>query len=108
MTTDTTTDRISRRVDVSPGRATAVAGELVKHGIDDRQLRLVACGDHDRVKALAYDDLRTGRLVAPFEIEATADRAFHLVCPSGHETRPKISAFRAWIRDEVDRLGDAI
>jgi LysR family transcriptional regulator, glycine cleavage system transcriptional activator len=59
-------------------------------------------------KALAYDDLRTGRLVAPFEIEATADRAFHLVCPSGHETRPKISAFRAWIRDEVDRLGDAI
>ena len=59
-------------------------------------------------KALAYDDLRTGRLVAPFEVEATADRAFHLVCPSGHETRPKISAFRAWIKEEVDRLGDAI
>ncbi len=59
-------------------------------------------------KALAYDDLRTGRLVAPFQVEATADRAFYLVCPRGHEAHPKISAFRTWIRDELDRLGDAI
>lgn len=59
-------------------------------------------------KALACDDLRTGRLVAPFKIEATAERAFYLVCPLGHETRPKISAFRTWIGDEVRRLAGAI
>lgn len=59
-------------------------------------------------KALACDDLRIGRLVAPFKIEATAERAFYLVCPRGHETRPKISAFRMWIGEEVRRLADAI
>ena len=38
MTTDTTTDRISRRVDVSPGRATVVAAavlftDMLLHGL---------------------------------------------------------------------------
>jgi DNA-binding transcriptional LysR family regulator len=46
--------------------------------------------------------------VAPFKVEATADRAVYLVWPRGHEARPKISAFRAWIREEVDRLGATI
>ena len=59
-------------------------------------------------KAFACDDLRTGRLVAPFEIEITIDRAIHLVCPEGHESRPKISAFRAWIGEEVRRLDGVI
>lgn len=56
-------------------------------------------------KALAFDDLRTGRLVAPFDLELEADRAFHLVCPQGHETRPNVNAFRTWIFDEIARIG---
>jgi LysR family glycine cleavage system transcriptional activator len=59
-------------------------------------------------KALACDDLRTGRLVAPFELEIGADRAFYLVCPAGSETRPKIAAFRTWIIEEVQRLQAAM
>jgi LysR family glycine cleavage system transcriptional activator len=59
-------------------------------------------------KALVLDDLRTGRLVAPFDLELKSDRAFYLVCPQGHEARPNISAFRTWIFDEVERIRHAI
>jgi len=59
-------------------------------------------------KALACDDLRTGRLVAPFALEVGADRAFHLVCPSGAETRPKVKAFRTWVVEEIAKTQTAI
>lgn len=56
-------------------------------------------------KALISDDLRTGRLVAPFDLEIEADRGFYLVCPQGNETVPKIAAFRTWIVEEAARAG---
>ena len=55
-------------------------------------------------RELAHDDLRSGRLVAPFELELTSERSFMLVCPEGRETSPKIAAFDAWVRDEVGRM----
>jgi LysR family glycine cleavage system transcriptional activator len=55
-------------------------------------------------RALAFDELRTGRLIAPFELELTPDRSFYVVCPAGRETMPKIAAFRRWIFDEIARL----
>ncbi len=54
--------------------------------------------------ALTADDIRTGRLVAPFEPELPTGRAFHFVCPKGSETRPKVAAFRAWIAEEAARM----
>ncbi|MGI9425257.1 MAG: transcriptional regulator GcvA [Hyphomicrobiaceae bacterium] len=50
---------------------------------------------------LAHDDLRTGRLVAPFPLKLKTRRAFHFVCPQGSEIRPKIAAFRSWLHEEV-------
>jgi LysR family glycine cleavage system transcriptional activator len=55
-------------------------------------------------KLLAYDDLRTGRLVAPFDLELSSDRAIHFVCPKAGEARPHVMAFRAWLKEEVSRL----
>lgn len=52
-------------------------------------------------RVLAHEDLRNGRLVAPFDFEMKASRAFHLVCPEGHQERPKIKAFREWLDVEV-------
>lgn len=57
------------------------------------------------VRSLAMDDVRLGRLVFPFSLTMRSERAFHIVCPEGHESRPKIAAFCAWIVDEVARLG---
>ncbi len=52
-------------------------------------------------RILACDDLRSGRLVAPFALELPSSRSFRVVCPDGHETRPKIKAFVTWLRDEM-------
>ncbi len=57
---------------------------------------------------LAYDDLRTGRLVAPFELQLPTERSFQLVCPEAHERRPKVRAFTTWILDEAQRTEAAI
>jgi len=52
-------------------------------------------------KSLAHDDLRTGRLVAPFALELPTERAFFLVCPESNMRRPNVSAFTSWILDEA-------
>ena len=57
-------------------------------------------------KVLAHDDLRTGRLVAPFALELPTQRSFQLVCPEAHERRPKVQSFCAWIAEEAGRLDD--
>lgn len=53
---------------------------------------------------LAHDDLRTGRLLAPFPLKLKTRRAFHFVCPEGSETRPKIAAFREWLHQEMANM----
>jgi LysR family glycine cleavage system transcriptional activator len=58
-------------------------------------------------KLLALDDLKTGRLIAPFDLELKADRAFHFVCPKGTEGRPKVRAFHDWLLDEFRRIAPA-
>ncbi len=58
-------------------------------------------------KSLALDDVRMGRLVFPFPLALSSDRAFHLVCPKGHETRPKIAAFCTWVLQEAAKSGAA-
>ncbi|MGF1649406.1 MAG: transcriptional regulator GcvA [Hyphomicrobiaceae bacterium] len=55
-------------------------------------------------RTLAYDDLRVGRLISPFDILIPSERAFWLLCPAGTETRPKVMAFRDWVRAEFDRM----
>jgi LysR family glycine cleavage system transcriptional activator len=57
---------------------------------------------------LAHDDLRTGRLIAPFPIALATRRSFYLVCPKGTEQRPKVAAFRSWLAAEVARLDPAL
>jgi LysR family glycine cleavage system transcriptional activator len=53
-------------------------------------------------KTMSLGDVRSGRLVAPFGPEiAIAGRAYHLVCPAGRETQPKIRAFRDWLMTEI-------
>jgi len=53
---------------------------------------------------LAYDDLRTGRLVIPVKFAFPAGRAFHLVWAKGRKPSKAAESFRRWIRDEVDAL----
>jgi LysR family glycine cleavage system transcriptional activator len=54
-------------------------------------------------KSLAHDDLRTGRLVAPFALELPTERAFYLVCPEANARRPNVKAFVSWILEEAEK-----
>ena len=53
---------------------------------------------------LAYDDLRTGRLVIPFALTLRTGRGYHFVCPKQDRDRPVVRAFRAWVKEEVAAL----
>jgi LysR family glycine cleavage system transcriptional activator len=57
-------------------------------------------------KSLAHDDLRTGRLIAPFALELPTERTFQLVCPETHTRRPAVRAFAAWILEEARKMGE--
>jgi len=53
---------------------------------------------------LAYDDLRTGRLVIPVSLSLRTERGYHLVCPKRDRDRPNVLAFRQWIKQEIAAL----
>jgi LysR family glycine cleavage system transcriptional activator len=53
---------------------------------------------------LAYDDLRTGRLVIPIEFGLRSERAYYFVCPKTRSGHPQVQAFRKWIKDEIGAL----
>ena len=53
-------------------------------------------------KLIASDDVRSNRLVIPFGPElAITERAYHFVCPSGHERRAKVQTFHDWLFAEM-------
>lgn len=53
---------------------------------------------------LAYDDLRTGRLVQPFPQTLESGRAYYLVSPKTPESAPAVTAFATWVREEARQL----
>ena len=53
---------------------------------------------------LAYDDLRTGRLVIPVPLALRSGRAYHFVCAKSRQEHAHVQAFRAWIKQEVAAL----
>lgn len=50
---------------------------------------------------LAGDDLRSGRLVAPFDLRLPTGFGYYICCPPTASNRPKIQAFREWVLDEM-------
>ena len=53
---------------------------------------------------LAYDALRSGRLAAAFPLTLRSGRAYYFVCPRKQQDRPKVRAFRTWVKQEVAAL----
>jgi LysR family transcriptional regulator, glycine cleavage system transcriptional activator len=53
---------------------------------------------------LAYDDLRTGRLVMPFGLTLPSGRCYSFVCPKKRRDSANVQAFRAWLRQEAPAL----
>jgi LysR family transcriptional regulator, glycine cleavage system transcriptional activator len=54
--------------------------------------------------ALAYDDLRTGRLIMPFALSLPSRRCYSFICLKKQRESANVQAFRAWLREEVAAL----
>jgi LysR family transcriptional regulator, glycine cleavage system transcriptional activator len=54
--------------------------------------------------ALAHDDLRTGRLVMPFDLTLPSGRCYSFVCLKRPRESANVQAFRAWLREEAAAL----
>jgi LysR family glycine cleavage system transcriptional activator len=50
---------------------------------------------------LAYDELRTGRLVIPVARAVSTGRGYCFVCPKSRSERPQVQAFRTWVKQEL-------
>ena len=50
---------------------------------------------------LAFDELRTGRLVMPFDIRMPSGRVYCVVAPKRLQDRPAVRAFRDWAKAEA-------
>lgn len=53
---------------------------------------------------LAYDDLRTGRLIIPVKLSLPSGRAYYLVWLKGRRPSRAAEGFRQWIKDEVTAM----
>ena len=53
---------------------------------------------------MAYDDLRTGRLVIPVPLALPSGRAFNLVYPKRGARQALVESFGGWVRDEMAKL----
>ena len=51
--------------------------------------------------SLAANDLRSGRLVAPFRLAVDTGAHFNFVCPAGMEAKAEYAALLEWLRDEL-------
>jgi LysR family glycine cleavage system transcriptional activator len=91
-------------------KAAGVDGVDVSHGLrfNSADHALDAAGEGAGVllarDVLAYDDLRTGRLVMPVGFALRSGRAYHFVCPKSRREHPHVQAFRTWVKQEVATL----
>jgi LysR family glycine cleavage system transcriptional activator len=52
-------------------------------------------------EALVRDDLATGRLIKPFDVDMPSEYAHYVVSPEATADRPKVAAFRNWLLTEM-------
>ena len=85
-----------------------VHGVELRHGriIDDTLVRTQAAIDGQGVTfgaiPLLADDLATGRLVAPFDLNLDDAFAYYIVYPPGAAEKPKVEVFIRWLLEEAE------
>ena len=57
------------------------------------------------LRPLVDDDIASGRLVAPFDIEVKPVGSYYLVCPEVIAERPAVATFRKWL---LEKAGNSV
>lgn len=53
---------------------------------------------------LAHDDLRSGRLIMPFDVTLSSGRAYYFVYPKAKHSQRNVQLFHEWLITEMDGL----
>jgi LysR family glycine cleavage system transcriptional activator len=53
------------------------------------------------LRPLVNDDIASGRLIAPFDIEVKPIGSYYLVCPEVIAERPAVATFRKWLLEKA-------
>ncbi len=79
--------------------------EALVFDMDDPAIRAAAAGAGVGLGDLRFveDDLATGRLIAPLEIEPVEIGTYYLAAPESIADAPRVAAFRDWLVAEVSR-----
>ena len=57
------------------------------------------------LRPLVNDDIASGRLIAPFDIEVKPIGSYYLVCPEVIAERPAVATFREWL---LEKAGNSV
>jgi LysR family glycine cleavage system transcriptional activator len=57
------------------------------------------------LRPLVNDDIASGRLIAPFDIEVKPVGSYYLVCPEVIAERPAVATFRKWL---LEKAGNSV
>lgn len=86
-------------------RAAGLPGAPSTTGFDSYLLAIEAAIDGQGIAVvptfLVEADLRSGRLVAPFEVTIPQPRRWYMVCRTGQQQLPHVAAFADWLQSQI-------
>lgn len=77
-------------------------GTIFSHTVMVLQAAIHGQGVAIGYSILAQQEIDSGRLVCPFDITIPSINSYDFACPEGHQEKPKISAFRDWLKVLID------
>ncbi len=78
-------------------------GTIFSHTVMVLQAAIHGQGIAMTYSILAQQEIDSGRLVAPFDITLPSINAYDFVCPEGHEQKPRITAFKDWLKSTIEK-----
>jgi LysR family glycine cleavage system transcriptional activator len=78
------------------------AGTTYSHTVMVMQAAIHSQGVAIVHSILGQRELDSGRLIRPFDIPLKTNRAYDFACPEGSESKPKVKAFREWLKTTLE------
>jgi len=77
-------------------------GTIFSHAVMVLQAAIHGQGVAMAYSVLARQLIETGTLVCPFDITLHSANSYDFVCPEGHQDKPKIAAFKEWLKSTIE------
>ncbi len=79
-------------------------GPHFSHAVLAFEAAIDAVGILASMPVLAAEDIATGKLIMPFDFSVKLPDGYYMACGEHADERPAVAAFRAWMREEAERV----